>query len=136
MNLMKAPRTISVRLIASLGLMLVIAMAFQRLSRPAPSRAVADRVTSAASRSVSRPAIGPREERTEGGPQTEADGTAARLPTSSFLRGLSASMASIRSEQDPARQEEKLESLAKEIAASNLPEALAFLQQEGATEWN
>src|ERR1051325_7241720 len=133
---MKAPRTIAVRFIASLGLMLVFALAFQRLRRPLPSPAGSDRGAVKTSRSVVRPAAAQREERPGSASQTDADGTAAGLPKSAFLRGLVATMASIRSEPDAAGQEEKLETLADEIASSHLPEALAFLQQQGTTEWN
>src|ERR1051325_3623578 len=74
MDQMKAMRTISVRLLASLGLVLVVAMAWQRLGQRGPAQGVADRVTVATSQPASRPAMAPRDGARGG---READGGTA-----------------------------------------------------------
>src|SRR5262245_43643158 len=125
---MKAPQSKIARVLLSLGLMLVAALAVWRLGRPVSSFGLFHIGKAAPSRSSSRPAVAPLEARAETFVSQEADSTAGKQATP-FLQGLSARLAGIRSEKDATQQEERLEALAQGIALRELAEALSFLQE-------
>lgn len=128
---MKAWRTIGVKLILSLSLVLVVALAVRWLGGPEPSQEGSVQTRLGTPPHGSPSAIAQNKVRHEGslGPQTDVR---AAVPLATpFLRGLAASLDAIQTEPDAMKQEEKLKSLADSITDSALPEALAFLLGQG-----
>jgi hypothetical protein len=68
------------------------------------------------------------------GPETPTVATLPGLPATPLLRNLAVALESLQAEPDPMEQAQKLASLAQAIAAADLPQAIAFLNEETPTK--
>lgn len=131
---MKAKRTILLRLLASMALLVVVAIACWRFDQPLPSQGPGAAASQEATPSAGQ--LPDREQSVESDslPPSPTATIAMEAPRTLFLRALAATLESIQSGSIALEREQKLESLVNDIRMADLPAALEFLKERSSSE--